>query len=452
MIFSGVVWLGARHLFDELTAQRLGSILIAALLTGLVYLVVAPTYGTAAGLFAAVALLTLPRFFFHAHLAALDVPVAFGCFALTFLVWKTVDSEGWAWGLAWGVVWGLAVGTKLNAILVPIALIGWFALCRRRPCLVPRVLIMGVTAAVTFFLTWPWLYYDTQARVIAFANWFLHHFVVGQWYFGKWYATPPWHAVLVMLWAVMPSSVTALIGLGLLRTLRGHSDGGLAWLLILSFVVSILPFISGMVPLYDNERLFMPAFPFLAALAGIGFGAVAKYLVKHSPAAWHSFARTALPTILATLLLAPQSLSMVRLFPHLLSYYSEGVGGLPGATRLGLETTYWCETFGAALPYINAHAQTGDVVWSDETYVLWYYQRLGKLRDDLVLIDKATETEWPDLPGFDRADWYIFQYRQTSYGPAGDAYPYLRALERLRPVYELTFQGIPLMRLYNRAP
>jgi 4-amino-4-deoxy-L-arabinose transferase-like glycosyltransferase len=106
-IWSGLVWLAARHVFTEPTASRIGPILLVAFLVALLYLMIAGTYGMAAGLFAVAALMSMPRFFFHAHLAALDVPVAVGSFAITFVFWKTVDRKGWAWDFcgAWSGDW-----------------------------------------------------------------------------------------------------------------------------------------------------------------------------------------------------------------------------------------------------------------------------------------------------------------------------------------------------------
>jgi len=48
------------------------------------------------------------------------------------------------------------------------------------------------------------------------------------------------------------------------------------------------------------------------------------------------------------------------------------------------------------------------------------------------------------------ADWYIFQYRQSQYGTAGENYLPLLVLRNKTPVYEVSYQGIPLMRLYQR--
>ena len=75
-VWSGLIWSGARHLFDDITAHRLGNIILCGGLVALLYLMLAPAYGRDAGLAAAGALLTMPRFFFHSHLAALDVPTA----------------------------------------------------------------------------------------------------------------------------------------------------------------------------------------------------------------------------------------------------------------------------------------------------------------------------------------------------------------------------------------
>jgi hypothetical protein len=233
---------------------------------------------------------------------------------------------------------------------------------------------------------------------------------------------------------------------------RGRRDGGLAWLLILGLFVSISPFLFGKSLLYDNERLFMPVFPFMAALAGIGFGWLVTSLVKLA----ERFKRPALAVpaavTLGIALLLPQFVTMAGLFPNLLSYYSEGVGGLRGATKLGLETTYWCNTCAEAFPYINTHAKPGDVIWSEDSNMLHYYQMIGRLRQDVLITDKEPVESIPGQQGNGivmKADWYIFQYRQTQYGSNGEkGYLLLQVLKTQIPVYEISYRGVPLMKLY----
>ena len=92
-LWSGLVWAGARYALDDLTAHRLGNMLLVGLLVALLYRLVAFEYGAASGLAASGALLTMPRFFFHAHLSALDVPAAATIFMVCYVFWRTRDQR-----------------------------------------------------------------------------------------------------------------------------------------------------------------------------------------------------------------------------------------------------------------------------------------------------------------------------------------------------------------------
>jgi 4-amino-4-deoxy-L-arabinose transferase-like glycosyltransferase len=448
--WTGLMWLAAKQIFhvsNELMAIRLGAILMVSFLVALLYTLIAKSYGKAAGLFAALALLSMPRFFFHAHLASLDVPVSVMWFLFIFVFWKTVDRKSWTWGLLWGVMWGLAVATKLNGVFIVIVPLVWILLFRRNWNVLLRLVVMGLAAVITFFAVWPWLYHHTWARILEYINFHVHHFPIGQWYQGIVYTPPPWFYVYLILWAVVPLSILVLFLIGVVRSMKPRGDGGLAWLLIINLLVAILPFSFGKTLLYDNDRLFMPVYPFLAALAGIGFGWLLGGIRKVLGNRKRPTLAGAIGLLLGIALLLPQSLSAVKLFPHLLSYYSEGVGGLPGATRMGLETTYWCETYAAAIPYINAHANPGDTIWTQDWSfgVLKYYQEIGRLRRDVVVLNVG-------MGPFDfrDVDWYILDYRQTQYGEGGEKrYMPLYILSAQTPVYEVDYQGIPLMKLYE---
>ena len=460
-IWSGIIWSFSRHVFDDLTAHRLGNILLAAVMIGLLYLLVAQAYGKAAGLFSAAALMSMPRFFFHSHLAALDVPVAAAVFFVTFLFWRTVDRKEWWWGLVLGLAWGLAEAVKLNATFIPIGLFIWCLLFRRKWYIIYRFLLMGFVAVATFFLVWPWLYHQTWERVMEYVNFNLHSADHGQWYLGKFYLILPWHFTFLMLWAVVPLTVILLAIIGAIRTGKGRQDKGLGWLLVISLLVPLTPFLIGGFPAYDNDRLFIQAYPFLGAIAGIGFGWILAGLRKLTNRTNYPSLFLPVGIIAAAVLLAPQVVTMTSLYPHLLSYYSESVGGLPGATKMGLETTYWCETYVAAIPYINAHAQPGDLIWvePDSYNVLLYYQLHGQLRKDVKVLNDVPKpvsvfglgTPQPIRGQYSEANWYIFQYRYSQFGKAEYSFPLLAYLKNLAPpVYQISYQGVPLMALYQR--
>ena len=65
--------------------------------------------------------------------------------------------------------------------------------------------------------------------------------------------------------------------------------------------------------------------------------------------------------VVAVALLIPGMVACGRYYPYCLSYYSEVIGGLRGAARLGMEVTYWGDAYGGAREFMsrpeNAHAR-----------------------------------------------------------------------------------------------
>lgn len=459
MLWSGLVWTAARHVTDDLTAHRLGNMIVMALLTGVLFRLVTRGYGRRAGFAAVAALLTMPRFFFHGHLAALDVPAAFSALVVTAVFWRTRDKQHWRCDLVLGLLWGLALAVKINAVFVPVTLALWCLLCDRRPRLFVRLMAMPVIAVPVFLAVWPWMYVaplEHLGRYLGFVT--TTHWKIGQYYLGEYFMPPPWHFPFVMLWAVTPLSLTLLYGLGIMRGVVDRRTHQLVWLLALSALLPVLVIAAGQTMVYDNERLLMVSFPFLAGLAGIGFdwlvtlgrqALIRARRVQLIPLATAAFVGVAF---------GPQLRTMWRLYPHYLSYYSEGVGGLRGATQLGLETTYWSETYNLALPFLNERAQPNDVVWCAPWShdVLIYYQTQGWLRRDLVILGpkNVPSVLGPDVPRprvlpMQMANWYVVQHRQTTLGEEGTRSEIAAVLASKEVVYEQRFDDVPLFTLYR---
>jgi hypothetical protein len=389
---------------------------------------------------------------------------------VTFLFWKTKDNLSWKWTLILGLVWGLAFATKVNAVFVPAILFLWALLFRRQLRLLVRIVVMTLIGIPFAFAIWPWVYPDIPARVMGYLGFVtVEHWQIAQWYLGELHMPPPWHFPFVMAWAVIPLTLTVLYGIGIVRAgSKWREADSLGALLFLNALVPILALTTGKSMVYDNDRLFMPAFLFLAALAGMGFG----WLVTGIQWAAERIQRQrwATPVIVLAVLLAflPQSISLVRFYPHLLSYYSESVGGIPGATRLGLETTYWCETYAAAIPYLNEHAKPGDMIWVDpwSHNVMIYYQVHGRLRPDLKIAfppyaqaSLFPEYGPPTLATNATSDFIVLQYRQTTIGstrenPGRDSFlphPDSQWINTHEPVYRLSYDDVPIMEIYSNS-
>jgi 4-amino-4-deoxy-L-arabinose transferase-like glycosyltransferase len=454
-IWSGLVWLGARSFLPDLTAHRLGNIILNSLLFALLYLLVQDVYGWWVGVLASVFLFSMPRVFFHAHLAALDLAAATMIVAVVLLFWKTRQNPSWWVDMALGLVWGLAVATKVNAVFAYFVLVIWVLVYQRQRLMARRLLVMGALAIPVFLLSWPWLYHDTMARVWEYVLFItVNHWEIGQWYFNKFYMPPPWHFPFVITAVVVPLTIFILFFVGMGRVLARKEERPFGWYLILNGFVPMLALSIGQSMVYDNDRLFIGSMPFMAALAAIGFYALVQLLGR-----WLTGrAQLAVAAGLLLVVLLPQIWTARSVYPHLLSYYSEGIGGVSGALAMGLEGTYWCETYNEALDYLNEHAEPGDVVfiapWSHDVMV--YYQLQGLLRDDIHFAAPYPVSSIYDekikmkVVPYNRADFVVFQNRGSTFGSPDLGIKYAEWLAEQEADYEWVGDGVPLISIYQR--
>lgn len=103
------------------TAARLPAFAAAGLIPLLIYLLGLRLHGRSVALFAAVSFFFVPRHFFHAHLAAFDVPIAAMWLLVVYAFHRAQTEPRWWW--LTGVAFGLALATKHNAFFLPIVLV-----------------------------------------------------------------------------------------------------------------------------------------------------------------------------------------------------------------------------------------------------------------------------------------------------------------------------------------
>lgn len=386
------LWHEQLGLLSNIVAFRLGTLVFFLALIWALYRFAAELHGPPAGYVAVASFSLIPQVFYHAHLGALDIPMAAMGLLVLYSYWKACRDARWL--LPSAVLLGLALLTKMNAffLYLPIA-VYWF-LSFRREVLAPfrrtlpaagrdtsvsdrraedgrarhpawrawaRLAPMFVIPPLVFFGGWPVLWQDTFRRVVEYLAFHLKHAALPVYYLGTVYANAPWHYPLVMLLLTVPLPILLAMLAGLPALLVQPGTAGIgtrlvqgplirAHLLIAlaAFQPVVVACLPG-VPRYDGLRLLLPALPFWAILAGFGVNWLATWLKsRYRPFFWAG------ATLLALLTLYT---AIVRPHPYQASYYNELIGGIDGAARRGLEPEYWGSSYRGLLPCLDAHPE-----------------------------------------------------------------------------------------------
>ncbi|WP_337174706.1 glycosyltransferase family 39 protein [Paludisphaera sp.] len=382
---------------------RVAPALAFAALVALVAAESSRRWGAIAGIAAAWSLVAMPRLFAHAHLAALDTFIAFFWTLALLAAARAVDSRRPLPAmLAAGLLWGLALLTKIHAWFLPPLVLAW-ALTRLKPARAVAVVSAWFVAGVaTFLIGWPWLWHDTVARWSAYLGTGVNRASILVLYFDRvWKDVDlPWHYPWLYFAATVPLLLQACGVAGLARGWRGRREDPFPALLAGSILLFLALF-STRVPVYDGERLFLPAFPAWAMLIGLGF--------SRAWARWGG--RRAGRFALAALMLA-QGYGTVSMHPFGLSYYNALTGGLAGADRLGLEATYWGDAVDRVLlDELARRVSPGEIVALAPT--LYPGQGIATTTAPLVRRESVIRDE--DAAG--SADWVLVS-RRRAYLPA----------------------------------
>jgi dolichyl-phosphate-mannose-protein mannosyltransferase len=472
------------QILPPLTAWRVGPILLFALAAAAMFYRLSRDYSPAAGLAAALALLLQPRLFAHAHFATCDAPLT-ASWILAWAAFTThtnpkrergetlitAERDGYDTRLRFGLVsilfgifLGMTMSTKATGWIAPVPFVLWAALYRDRRTVLTLAIGLPIALA-TFYVLNPPLWHEPVRGLITFfqlntnrqlnvANFFLgrmydlHHPL-------PWYNTLVWTAIAVPIGLL----VLALVGLAsILR--RGLSDRAGILLMFNWLILLIVRALPGTPP-HDGIRLFLPAFAFLAAIIGVGVHAIVAITLRRDERPnsragsslalfwchWRlasadtkvkatikgdvtskcataclpsSASRLVLPTI--ALIFLGSATSLFCYAPQWLSYYNLTIGGLPGATRAGMEPTYyWDSLDGEVLDWLAANTNENEKVFFGSGAV----ENL-----DLMHTWGTLPVEHrPDAPG--RYRWYVIQRRPSACMP-----PDQWLLRNAEPVYK----------------
>lgn len=429
-------------LINEIFSYRIGISILAAITLLFIFSFVRRAVSFNAAVFASLFFIFLPRIFFDARVATLDFTVAATSFIFVYCYWRGLESKKWAW--LTGVAFGFAISSKLNAPFMVVPVLIHYLWVKReefskkpiRTLFAPQFVSMLLFSLPIFLLMWPWLWHATIPRITEYIKFHINHYGILMYYLGGVYSNPrpPWHAPLVMMAATTPmiTILFAILSFYFYRWKNEAEKFSPILLTILCAFVSIGALMFMPAPFYSGVKLFLPFFPFLAVLAGVGL----YYMLKNA---------TLLPVKYKFapffVFFMPVIFSMIDLRHDHLSYYSEAIGGTKGALKYKLEQHYYDLFYLDMADYFNRELKSFTAVAFDPNGKE-YPQTARILKDSKLLTNNFYYSDNKDSAYF----VLTHEYRWNEYPDL------LRKNKWRKPDFILKRQGVPLLNIYKKKP
>lgn len=408
------------------SAFRFPAWLFAGLSVALVFALGRSLLSRRAALLAALMWLSMPRAFWHMHLACFDIGVVA---AHTWLVLAYLKGRAsWKGAVVAGVAFGLAAAVKHNVLIAPAFFVLHWLLVEakgfartetglRLPAVPLAFFSMALLGPLVFVLHWPYLWPDPLVRIGQYLGFHLNHEHYPILWFHELLTRPPFPVsfpfVMSAVTVPVPVLVAFVLGAGLalvvsarfvwLRLTRSAAEPELtrvplgdparepssspALLLLLNaaFPFALIALPSS--PIFGGTKHWMNALPFLCVL---GAWAIEEGIarLRHALADERWRLRLAGPAAFAALALVvvlPGFWLSARIHPYGLSSYNALVGFARGAANTGFQRTFWGYEPREVLPVINERTPAnGRIHFGDTNYDDWrFYRRDGLLRDDI---------------------------------------------------------------------
>jgi 4-amino-4-deoxy-L-arabinose transferase-like glycosyltransferase len=430
--FSWQIFHNKLDVMRNSTAFRLPGMFMGALMLALVYLFAAQARSRRAGLYAALAMATIPRWFFHAHLAAFDVPITAMIFLTVYAYWRSETSSRWGWMT--GVIFGLALATKHTAWFVPGAVFacwmyrywGEFRVNRSGgasfgiPPIPLAFITMIVIGPLIMIGHWPYLWPALGERLGSWFNFHLQHEHYPVSYFNEVYDRPPFPRMFVpvMTAITVPLATLLMMSFGFFRgwydlvkgwlVRRSGGDDGttveersLLFLLVFNALFWFLPWlVSNKTPIFGGVKHWFPAMPFLAVLAGLEFD---RLLCTLAGTGRRVFVSRVFPWLAGALLILPAVQGNIYIHPYGTGFYNEIEHGTRGAADDEMQRKFWGYASIGVLDWLNKNAEQYSRVAFHRTNWDSYqmYIRDGMLRSDIRYANDV-----------DDADYLVFHYQK----------------------------------------
>lgn len=415
---------------------RMFSAFLFSALVGTLVWTVSGVAGVSAGLGSGLALAFMPRATGHALLGTTDMPLTFFWAVTTLAYFSFLRQGGWPRFLVASLALGFALGTKFTGWLLPVPLLAWTLLERR---FLPWIGVAGVALLVAYASV-PYAWHDPlyeTIRLFTESMWRERTIPIDTAYLNRVYGyVVPWHHVIVMTLITVPIGILCLATIGLADSGRSHNltkpDDARAALarvsiLQIGFFFALLALPSS--PNHDGVRLFLPLFPFIAVLSGLALGRFDGYLRARLDSK-----RAALGIlVIGSLYLLPGWWQSRHVSPYYLSYYSEIIGGLPGARTAGMEVSYW---YDAMTPEFLRSVESE--LPDSATILAWPSRRYFEELQDLGLLRRDLRFS------ADLSSSYLLLLARKSALPE----PFFTVYDKVQPIVAVELDGVELAGLY----
>lgn len=433
-------------------AFRFPAYVFTGLLVWFLFAFTRRVYGRWPAVLAPLFLLTIPRFFFHAHLTCFDVPMTAVWMAFMYAYWRSLTSTRWAW--ITGLLWGIALITKLNAFFLPFVLLAHWGLralpltrlSRTGRIAVPPVpfalFAMVLVGPIIFYAGWPRHWFDTWNRVAWYVGFHMNHEHYFVQYFGQALIRPPFPIsfpfVMTLVTTPLPLLAGFFIGGGTLirdaaiRWREGTPDvRGTQLLVFLNIVIPFLIIARPSTPVFGGIKHWFPALPFLCAVAAYGLVRVSHAIVQR-----HQSWAIGILLALAGMILGVNVMETVATHPYGTAHYNALVGRQTGAADRDAMRQFWGYASRGALDWLNENAADGARVHFQNTThtAVQMYKDEGWLRAD---IRPAWSIESSD---------YFLLHHQESFEPLH--LQTWQAYGTRSPVFTVGVRGVPMLTVY----
>lgn len=440
----------------------------------MVYWFALSIWGPVAGLFSALSLFLFPLFFAESHFNIKDIPeLAFFSGSVIFsYFWVTRRKARYLWGA--GISFFIALGTKLNALFVPVTVGVWLLTLVRSEvfkkwfgvkAVVQGVVVLGVVGGA-LLLVWPWLKTDTWSKIISEIQ--LYAGVV---YSNQLIERPGgvslWGVTitsLVDVFAVMPITTLFLflVGLGVfIARVREKSGDNARLLVVIWFAVSVVKMVQPSAQNFGSPRQFIEYLPAMMIIVGWGASEILSWLKGLAmPRLQPGFISGVEPDVyqltkagkyqggllfrvVLLIFSGGYFLSLVwiviKYFPNQNVYFNQLVGGTSGAKELQVMTwqTNYHNAYREAANWLSLNAEKD--------------ARLGRLDGTMEAISPLWLREdihfGSFFSGFEQKGEYVVTGHFFPSEPA--VFPYLYLVRFLEPVYEVKEGGVTLAAIYK---